>query len=396
MDKLPRAIEDASSRLIGKLAQAKHVHDFVEAQRVRYLDPENLSKRVERLLKTPLIEQALAARGVADELRRLPDSVEALSPAAQGELERILGSAPNFLPIWFLTRGAELRRTVVRVRAKTGAKKEKKGTGFLVGPRLLLTNSHVLDWSDIGEERLDQIAPFTDVEFDFEEQTNGSLVPASTFRLDPDTLLLQSPWNQLDYVLVAVRPVSNDGQTSISVFGYNRLAGDTGKINKGEPVFIVQHPAGQPKQVVIQNNRLIDRDELVPYLTYEADTDVGSSGAPVYNRQWEVVALHHSPQIDRDELGNIRLKDGRVQFLKLNEGIRVSRLMDDWAKKLQAIEAGNRPVLPELVSEQGRGLLQAALATHLGAPPPTLVAPMPMERSRTVPPAARGGFPRPD
>jgi endonuclease G, mitochondrial len=54
------------------------------------------------------------------------------------------------------------------------------------------------------------------------------------------------------------------------------------------------------------------------FLHYEADTQPGSSGSPVFNDQWELVALHHAsvPAPEHPELGKF-----------VNEGIRVSRLL---------------------------------------------------------------------
>ena len=71
-------------------------------------------------------------------------------------------------------------------------------------------------------------------------------------------------------------------------------------------------------------------------LHYETDTAPGSSGSPVFNDQWEVVALHHSgvPRTDKD--GNWLATDGtiwtrdmgeeRVDWLA-NEGVRISRVL---------------------------------------------------------------------
>lgn len=411
MHGLPQVVSAAQARLATKKAQQDDTHRRVSEKTLRYLDPSWMSRRMHRLLLNPIIERALVDKGVAEELREA-FSLESLSEAAHGELERVIEGA-DFMPSWFLSRGAELRRTVARVRARTASGKEKKGTGFLVGPRLLLTNAHVLDWSDIGEECLMDTIPYSVVEFDYEEQFNGAMAPVSTFRLDAATLCLYSPWDALDYVLIALGDRSHEG-VSVGQFGFNLLAGDVGKIAKGEPVFIIQHPNGQPKQVVLQNNRLIDRDEDVPYLTYEADTDIGSSGSPVFNRQWEVVALHHAPQIDRDHSGRMLARNGdiwtpamgsaNVMYLGLNEGVRVSRLMADWARKEEWLRQGasSRLLAMERCSPEGLALLSVALTARKGAPPSALVVPVPAERRMSLqaplPFSGHGSFrfPRPD
>jgi hypothetical protein len=112
----------------------------------------------------------------------------------------------------------------------------------------------------------------------------------------------------------------------------------------------------------------------------------------VFNRQWEVVALHHSPQIARDAAGRILAKSGgvwtedmgsaMVKFLDLNEGVRVSRILADLAAKYQLMGAGesNRLAAPERISADGLKLLEAALKTHAGARPTDLIAPVPAAR----------------
>lgn len=409
MERLPKAYEQAQPRLATKLPLAEETHRRVLEGTLRFLDSEWLPKRLGRLLRNPIVGNWSAVKGIGDELR-LAGGLSGLSESAHSELERVIDGT-DFMPSWFLSRGSELRRTVARVRARTASGKDKKGTGFLVGPRLLLTNAHVLDWTDIGEESAEAILPHSLVEFDYEEQFNGSMMAVSTFRLEPTTLCLFSPWDHLDYVLVALAPLSKEG-IDIAAFGYNLLAGDTGKIAKGEPVFIVQHPSGHPKQVVLQNCRLIDRDETVPYLTYEADTEAGSSGAPVFNRQWEVVALHHAPEIARDPAGQILAKDGspwtpamgagQVKYLRLNEGVRVSRIMADWALKSEKLKLTgvNALASPERCSPAGFELLNVALQAHMGANPTALVVPIPVERDQLQPrfrtSEKTSRFPRPE
>ena len=110
-----------------------------------------------------------------------------------------------------------------------------------------------------------------------------------------------SPWKP------ARRSWPRSGSTAISA---------EGKVIAGDFITIVQHPEGQKKQVALRDNRVVDVfDE---FLHYEADTQPGSSGSPVFNDQWELVALHHAsvPAPDHPELGKF-----------VNEGIRVSRLL---------------------------------------------------------------------
>ena len=83
---------------------------------------------------------------------------------------------------------------------------------------------------------------------------------------------------------------------------------------------IIQHPLGWPKTIAIRNNLLTFRTERT--LLYETDTEVGSSGSPVFNDDWQLVALHHwgHPFLERkDDLGQT-LPDN------VNEGVRISAI----------------------------------------------------------------------
>ncbi len=56
------------------------------------------------------------------------------------------------------------------------------------------------------------------------------------------------------------------------------------------PVNIIQHPDGGPKMLALRNNLVTKSTKSdVCYLT---DTKLGSSGSPVFNDQWTMVALH--------------------------------------------------------------------------------------------------------
>jgi endonuclease G len=271
------------------------------------------------LLRTPGgIAQADDPRRVATRIDRLgryyPD-VRPVSPAAiaAGEpgamtaagaiLERII-LTDDLLGVGYLEGGVRAAAAVGRVNIRDDrGRLTGYGTGSLVSPELLLTNHHVLpDAATAG---------FSVVEFDYQDGPDGLPRPVRAFGLDPDRFFAAD--EDLDFALVAVKAA--DGE--LAEFGFNRLIGTEGKAIVGDFVTIVQHPRGGKKQIALRENRIVD--VLDRFLHYETDTEPGSSGSPVFNDQWEVVALHHAsvPAADHAELGNC-----------LNEGIRVSRLLE--------------------------------------------------------------------
>lgn len=402
MDRLSRVFDSASERLARKGPTASLVKSHSHTHTLRQLDePGRLQMRVQRLIRNPLVAKGLRDKGVLDELRDRP--ISQLGPEATSELERQIGGA-DYIPTWFLTQGAKVRRTVGMVRAIT-PRRSYAGTGFLVGPRLLLTNHHVLDWDDIGAETLGEIAPRSMVDFDFEEMPDGTTTAPVQFKLAPDLLLLFSPWHQLDFVLVAVEPRSTgNGTVKIEEFGFNWLTAEQGKITNGEPVFIIQHPNNGPKKIVFQNNQLIEIDAA--YLTYEADTDNGSSGSAVYNRQWEIVGLHHATQIARNQNGQILTKSGglwnpamgsgAVRYLDLNEGIRISEIVKELTRRHAAISREGNQALraEERCSPDGLALLGTMLRFGQNAPPAAIAGGA--LQPPTAAPAPARSFPRPD
>ena len=289
---------------------AKHDYEAVEGQ-------ERLAKRVNRLMakvqkhggQAPSLglEGQVAAREVTNAV-----------------FERVLGETRDFLSCEFLPRAEKAARCVARLVTKLVNGRTGLGTGFMVSPRLLLTNHHVLSSRDDAAR--------TVAEFNFEFDAKGKMKGAERFRLQPETFFLND--QTLDFALVAVASRAESG-VDLSHFGWSPLFGEEGKVSTGEPTNVIQHPLGEPKRVVLRQNKL--RHILPEMLHYEADTEPGSSGSPVFNDQWEVVALHHSGVPKSDEKGNILDKDGgvwrkgddpeRIVWIA-NEGIRVSRLLD--------------------------------------------------------------------
>jgi endonuclease G len=155
-------------------------------------------------------------------------------------------------------------------------------------------------------------------------------------RLAPKRCFTTSDQEKLDYTVVALEPL--DGKTPGDVFGSIALDGATGKVLVGNPVNIVQHPGGEPRQVAFRNNLLM-KVEDERFLIYETDTEGGSSGSPVFNDHWELVALHKGAESARDSRGReidvhgLQVVDGVTpdgdRVWVANRGIRVSAIIAD-------------------------------------------------------------------
>lgn len=239
-------------------------------------------------------------------------------------LERVINRTRDFQFTAFLEQALFVANAVCRISTELGGGRKSFGTGFMVTPNLLLTNHHVLPDTETAD--------VSSAEFGYQRNRNGDLTASKIYQLQPGRFYLND--KSLDFALVAVDFGDRD-ETSHCV--WCPMIRDLGKIITMEHINIIQHPRGEPKQVVIRENRLLDSfDGKDVVLHYEADTEPGSSGSPVFNDQWEVVALHHSgvPRIDKD--GDMLKRDGN-KWRKgddpddidwtANEGIRTSKIV---------------------------------------------------------------------
>lgn len=309
--------------------------------------PERIALNLERLTKA-VVRGETAPR--ADVFTAVVDEETPKTKAVilkDISAERIIGE-PDFLGADFLERGLAVARFVGRVNIRSGSGATVGyGTGFMVSPRLLLTNNHVLENK--------QTARFSQIEFDYQRDRRGQMLPVAAFALEPDTFFMTD--EDLDYTLVAVGNKSFNNRR-LELYGWNSLIGELGKILISQPVNIVQHPRGEIKQIVLRKNELLDL--LDTFAHYAADTEPGSSGAPVFSDMWEVVALHHSGVPETDANGNILTVDGTV-FKKgmnpdrihwiANEGIRVSSLVGDIREKMQSLSGLAKDLCAELLEK---------------------------------------------
>jgi len=304
---------------------------------------------------------ALADPALKDQRRDFLRSTLDSSGQADRTFERIL-QGNELQPVSYLARGSIAAAAVARIKIQTAGLRGW-GTGFLIAPRVLLTNNHVLPDAAAARRSLAQ--------FRYELDLDDRPVAPIDFAFDADALFETS--RDLDFTAIALRPLAEDQATALD-FGFLPLLGTTGKALEGEWLTIIQHPNGERKQLCVRENKLIKRTDNV--LWYSTDTLAGSSGSPVFNNDWFVVALHHSGVPDRDEAGRYRLADGslsdtlpadetRIKWIA-NEGVRASVV----AAELQRRRGGD-PLLQQMfeATPQSARIVLSTLPAAPVAPP---------------------------
>ena len=276
--------------------------------------PDNRKKYLKATLTH---ERARATVTEAESRGVVRSAAETLASLAH---ERIIGSN-DMRDINYLEVAVAIARAVCRIRIGPGA-----GTGVLVGPRLLMTNNHVLRSVD------DAVS--AEAQFDYQENVSGDLLPVQAYRLDPKHFFVTD--KILDFTIVGITEMSAKGQP-ISRYPWLKFIPTIGKAEKGDPLNIIQHPRGGLKQIALRNNEIIEIPTGKPdFLYYTTDTEPGSSGSPCFNDQWELIGLHHSgvPKMD----GNKILKKDKTPWIEdkddpalidwiANEGARVSAIV---------------------------------------------------------------------
>lgn len=266
-----------------------------------------------------------------ENMEKRREMLEAIAqePAAFA-LERAIGKNDSVYSN-FIELILEAKKKVGRIVVRNGNKNMGYATGFMVSETLLLTNWHVF-------KSIDMVAQ-SEIQFHYELDTNGRPQKPIHFLLDSATFFYTC--KELDYCFVAVKPIAVDGTTPLRSIGYIYLDPTLGKLGneREERLNIIHHPDGDYKQLSIRENLFT---KITPTaIWYESDTAQGSSGSPVFNDQWQVVALHHMGIASRnnqgdylDKNGNILpLIDGKIDVARIhwiaNEGIRISVILKD-------------------------------------------------------------------
>jgi hypothetical protein len=268
-------------------------------------------------LKAAPMAAPLARVAVALDLAPLlpPQTVPHGVASGQGGLEEIIRKRrPPVLMSLFTERLTLLSRAVCWIGLpELGREDAQFGSGFLVGPDLVLTNHHVIGRVLRGEVAEGDVR----CRFDHLDAEAGgvALGLAAGWHLDS---ALPAPGDgvaggrapepdELDYALIRLeRPVGTE-EAGGGPRGWLRLSAEPPPLVTEDLIFVVQQPA---KVMDLQDGAQRIALGLVLGFSpdglrvrHDAGTTAGSSGAPALTADLQPAALHHASQPLRDASG---------------------------------------------------------------------------------------------
>jgi hypothetical protein len=246
-------------------------------------------------------------------------SQEVTLAASTPQLERTIKETSPYLDVeLFRSRLGEVEAQVCRIEIPT-PRGTIYGTGFLLGPDVIMTNHHVMDSVISGK-----VAPTTVIcRFDYKRLSTATISEGSTFGLAADWLVDQSPPSavdlkpepkpgtpnpdELDYALVRLadaagdKPVGPTPDPNAPKRGWIKAAAGA-TLEPKAPLLIMQHPDSAPLKLALDMTGVIGANANRTRVTYTVNTEGGSSGAPCFTPDWQLAALHHSgdPNFDPD------------------------------------------------------------------------------------------------
>ena len=238
------------------------------------------------------LEQAAKANGLnlAEVSRKYDLKAPPPKPAS---LEAAVNRHSRFIDYGqFLTRFLSLGDRICKVETP-----DEIGTGFLIGPDLVLTNFHVVDTVLNDAEKRSQ----TLCRLDYKQDAEGK-----TYRLGAGGVLASRPYadsditgvgepepEKLDYALLQLaEPVGNVPATGPGKRGWFVLGGEAPVLAVRDFIVIPQHPDGRHLEIAWGSLLAFNGD--LTRVRHDVITDGGSSGSPCFTIDLTPFGLHHA------------------------------------------------------------------------------------------------------
>lgn len=270
------------------------------------------------------------------------------TPLDHNGLQAIITTDPRLNVAVFLQGLSDSRKTVCRIQVDAD-RGILFGTGFLVGPDLLMTNYHVVEDLVKDPSTVNNLRCL----FDYEVTPDGVSInpgmqvgiaqnnpvlafsPYSNFDTNGPAKIDDVEWpaDCLDYALLRLeKSIGNDAfglgaknaqdagpyekRGWIKAYPYDNIA-------KGSHMIIIHHPDRKPLKMSIGFGGVQGCDKNNRRVRHRVNTQSGSSGSPCFDENFKLIALHNmgdtawNPQYNQGIIMNRILADLDLKGIKL-------------------------------------------------------------------------------
>lgn len=206
---------------------------------------------------------------------------------------------------------AQIEGQICRVEVRDGGE-TSFGTGFLLGPDVIMTNYHVVQHVIKGDISTKNVSFL----FDFKKTTNTPLPGIPYYLAEKDWYIDYSEYSSLDEVRNSWDRPCDEDKLDYALMrlsaqaGEERIGGEANKnphasvrgwievptiereLRSGSELFIMQHKDGDQLTLALDTNSITQTNTNNTRVFYKTNTDEGSSGAPCFDIDWQLVALH--------------------------------------------------------------------------------------------------------
>jgi hypothetical protein len=251
-------------------------------------------------------QRSPAAGGAPD----LGPEIDWQGPTDRIELQGWFGPTPTDFTLAFLQQAVRRARAVCKVSFPA---ERRSGTGVLVARDLVLTNHHVV-FGELGDEQTaDALSRECVVAFEGLAGTGGEATVSGP--LDQRAAPIVARSRALDYALLRLSAaVASAPGLEVAPLADRRPVARDG-------INLLHHPGGEAMRISTTDagvTSILDGPGFLQYVTRSAP---GSSGAPCFDDDWNVAAIHHAERTR--------------PFGSVGEGILIDRIRDEIRQHLE-------------------------------------------------------------
>lgn len=280
---------------LGKYARNKAISSFMLGSTIRQLkevwllEETHLGKEILPILEYELLQREGAVHVLSKSKEKDPASFEAVY-GTEGVIyldwiHSLYQSCDSIARVSHITTGQPYGTGFV-LRGSSICKQWKEDLVFL-------TNAHVISNSDADE------APLRPEEAAVEFTRS---LPGKKMTLGE--VIFSSPRHELDVSILKLPDISD--LIPLNPHWYQPIISKPDK--EPQRIYVIGHAGGRNLSVSLYDNKLLSFQNH--YVHYRSPTEGGSSGAPVFTRNWNVLAIHHAAREEK----------------QLNEGILLAAL----------------------------------------------------------------------